>query len=428
MSRRHAAALFLALPALAFPVIANAQTDAAMPRLDTRAADIVAVMRGEKAMEEVFSDSFNAQISADQMQAITAQLEAQFGGLEGVDAVEPMSETLASIRIRMERGIASGGFRIAPDQDYKVTEFRLTDTEPLDDSPQSLLADVAALPGAASVLVTRLGSDEPLLAHNADRQFAIGSAFKLYVLSALAHSIAAGERSWEDVVPLTARSYPSGQLQNWPAGSPVTLHTLATLMISISDNTAADQLIRTLGREAIAAELLASVHSDPSRTLPFMTTREMFVMKSGDEVSTADYPAMSEADRTRALDSLASVDRDMVAISEAFSDDPNAIDVEWFASAEDIVRIFDRIRALDDDTALKILAVSPSVSPSIKERWDYIGYKGGSEPGVLNLSWLLRNDAGEWSVVTMSWNDPGAPVDQRQFELIALRALALAAD
>ena len=51
--------------------------------------------------------------------------------------------------------------------------------------------------------------------------------------------------------------------QDWPKGAPVTLHTLATLMISISDNTATDQLIAIVGRDAIAEELRASGHAEP---------------------------------------------------------------------------------------------------------------------------------------------------------------------
>ncbi len=92
---------------------------------------------------------------------------------------------------------------------------------------------------------------------------AIGSAFKLYVLSTLSREIAARRRSWNDVVPLDQRSYPSGILQDWPQGTPMTLQTLATLMIAISDNTATDQLA-------------ATSHAAPELGQRFSTTREFF--------------------------------------------------------------------------------------------------------------------------------------------------------
>ncbi len=38
---------------------------------------------------------------------------------------------------------------------------------------------------------------------------------------------------------------------------------------------------------------------------------------------------------------------------------------------------------------LDTLAVNPGM-PVDKARWPYVGFKGGSEPGVLQLTWLLR--------------------------------------
>ena len=111
----------------------------------------------------------------------------------------------------------------------------------------------------------------------------------------------------------------------------------------------------------------------------------------------------------------------------AFAEGPRAIDVEWFASAEDIARIFARIQALPDRTALDILAINPSLGDA-GTRWTYAGYKGGSEPGVLNLSWLLQDKAGAWHVLSMGWNNARATVDQQTFALIGQRLLGLVPD
>ena len=62
-----------------------------------------------------------------------------------------------------------------------------------------------------------------------------------------------------------------------------------------------------------------------------------------------------------------------------------------------------------------------------RKDWSYVGYKGGSEPGVLNLTWLLRDEAGEWRVLSLSWNNPEAPVEAGALELIAQRILSLEA-
>ena len=71
------------------------------------------------------------------------------------------------------------------------------------------------------------------------------------------------------------------------------------------------------------------------------------------------------------------------------------------------------------------MAVSPSLSGPALHEWSYAGFKGGSEPGVLNITWLLRDRADAWHVLTLSQNDPAATIDDDALELIALRLLAL---
>lgn len=424
MKRQLARIIALLAAFLSSSVLAQNAEESA--RLEQRGEDIVAAMQGATAYDDVFADAFINAVPATQFTAIKGQIEAQFGPLIGVDSLSPASPGEARIAIRFERGLASGSFRLEAQEPYEVTGFVLNDVQPIGDSVEQWLSDIEGLSGETGVLVTRLGAAEPLAAHNAGQQFAIGSTFKLYVLSALARSIAAGERSWDDVVPLTQRSYPSGQLQEWPQGAPVTLHTLATLMISISDNTATDQLIAELGRELVEAELVAAGHSDPGATIPFLTTRELFVLKSGDVANLGRYAAAGTAERLAVLQQLAGIERAEGDIHAAFSGAPVALDIEWFASVNDIGRLFQRIAALEDQTALDIMAVNPAMSDAMRAEWDYVGYKGGSEPGVLNLSWLLRDAGGEWVVVSMSWNDAEAAVDESTFELLAMRAVALA--
>ena len=84
-----------------------------------------------------------------------------------------------------------------------------------------------------------------------------------------------------------------------------------------------------------------------------------------------------------------------------------------------------RIAALEDPNAREIMAVSPAMPEAKRGNWRYVGFKGGSEPGVLNLTWLLQDQAGDWRILSLSWNDPAAPVDAGTLELIAQRILSL---
>ena len=59
----------------------------------------------------------------------------------------------------------------------------------------------------------------------------------------------------------------------------------------------------------------------------------------------------------------------------------------------------------NEEKALEILAINSGV-PIMKNEFDYIGFKGGSEPGVLNFTWLLRTKKGEHYALSMGWNNP----------------------
>ena len=414
MFRRSIAALVL----FATPLAAAAQD------VEQRARDIVAVMQGEAIYTEVFDETFTSRVSQEQFSAIFAQAERQYGPVVRLDSVEPTSPTAANFAIRFERGIAYGVFNLAGEPPYRVAGILVSNTGPADDSTEKLLADIRALPGQASILITPLDGGEPLLSYNADRHLGIGSAFKLYILSTLARQVAAGERSWSDVVPIATRGQTSGASRPWPDGAPVTLHTLATLMISVSDNTATDNLLSTVGRGAVEAEVAASGHSDPALLVPFMATREMIALKVGGDFDA--YRAADAAGRLAVLEATADDKIDMFEFMTAFTGPPIALDIEWLVSGEDMARLMRRIRDLDDPTAREVMAVATGVPENLSGGWQYIGFKGGSEPGVINLSWLLQDRAGKWHVVTLSWNNPAAEIDPTAFRSLAMRAIALA--
>ncbi|MGB3807330.1 MAG: serine hydrolase [Erythrobacter sp.] len=432
-----------AAPAMLLAVPAHAQAEAQegetmnelaeeKTALEMRAQQVVALVNGdlEVPLDEVFGSAFLSQIPEAQLRAISDQLTGQFGAALSVESLGTPDANRSSLAIRMERAIARGGLVIDPSEGNRISELLFQTFDPIDDSPEKIRADLSALPGTTNALLARLGPDgamEPVFAHNAEEPLALGSAFKLYVLSALSRSIAAGERSWDDVVQLSQRSFPSGQMQDWPDGAPVTLHTLATMMISISDNTATDQLIAELGREAVEAELVASGNADPSRTLPFLTTRQLFAMRGVSEELIERYRGADDEEQRAILADLREEDVSEDRVSAVFgSNVPGAIDIEWFASPMDLARLLHRMTDNEDETALAIMAVNPSLPDAVRTRWDYAGYKGGSEPGVLNLTWLLRDAQGQSWIATVGWNNPDAALTNSALETIAQRMIALA--
>ncbi|MBK9433491.1 MAG: hypothetical protein IPN50_14205 [Sphingomonadales bacterium] len=73
------------------------------------------------------------------------------------------------------------------------------------------------------------------------------------------------------------------------------------------------------------------------------------------------------------------------------------------------------------------MAINPGMGAAPRKDWKYIGYKGGSEPGVMSMSYLLRGKNGKWYVATGSWNDTEKEVDQGKFANLMERLTALVA-
>ena len=99
--------------------------------------------------------------------------------------------------------------------------------------------------------------------------------------------------------------------------------------------------------------------------------------------------------------------------------------VEWFASASDFVRVMDWLRLHADDGAKAILGISPGLPQQARTALRYAGYKGGSEPGVANLTYLIQTGGGTWYAVSLGWNNPAAPVDANRLAGLAARAIQL---
>ena len=425
------AAPALALAALATPLSAqeNAQTattETEQTALEMRAEQVVALLNGEIEPEEVLTEAFVAQVPPAQLKAISAAWTAQYGKALSVEELPNADGTRSAIAIRFERAIARGGIAIDAGEDNRISELLIQSFDLVGDTPAKIAADLDALPGDVSYWFGPLDGSDPVLAGAPDQQMPLGSTFKLYVLATLAREVAQGKRDWSDQVSLAEpRSFPSGMMQDWPKDAPVTLHTLASLMISISDNTATDQLIEVLGRDAVFQTMVDSGHSEPALNDPFLTTREMFLLKSGPEGRLATYQRNDAEVRMQVLDGLETFDTPASEVEAAFLNGPVALDVEWFASAADLADLMRFMRKTADQEAFAIMGINPSMLGTSLPEWAYVGYKGGSEPGVLNLTWLLTDHEGRDHGLVLSWRNEAANLDSAALEAIAQRIHAL---
>ncbi len=401
---------------------------AQQPSAELRAGaeQVVALLRGETAPARIFAPAFLAEVPEARVSAISRQLNAQYGAPRRVAGIDPQSPTMGVIHIETERATLHMSIVIAPQPPHLITGLLLTGADLRGDSMAAIVAEIRALPGQTGLAVARLGEAAPAVAtgHDPDRPLAIGSAFKLWVLAELSRQVRAGERRWSDVVTLDRRSIAGGTVHSWPRGAPVTLHTLASLMISISDNSATDMLLHTVGRENVERMMAGIGVAAAARNRPLLSTLELSAIKTAPAPALNLWRQADEAGRRRLLADHAGTDPDRVDVSR-FSGNPTNLDIEWHASASDLARTMDWLRRHGDDTARAILAINPAMPPAQRDGFAYVGFKGGSEPGVLNLTWLVRNRAGEWHVVTGTWNDPAAPLDEARFAALMTRAAQL---
>lgn len=397
--------------------------------LDHRVEQLVGILDGSIQPGDYFTDSFLASVPPIQWTAITTSLTAQYGRPLGLVKVDRKSDNGAMVEIAYEKAIARLEMTISASPPNKVNSLRITGFAEPDDNIEKIKASFSALPGQSGFIVEKLGVDDGdeghaiLAAHNMDSQFAIGSTFKLYILAELAAQIDAGERSWSDVVPLSHRSFSSGATQNWPENSPATLETLAIQMISVSDNSATDTLMHVLGRSAIERKLATIGHGDPDRMLPFLTTFEAFALKSPENEDLRNrYLTADEAGQRAIVENEQQDFNISVAEFSIFGGGPAFIDrIEWFASPVDITGLLDNIRRGGSERLRQIMAVNPGLPSSSATKWKYVGYKGGSEPGVISMSFLLQAPSGQWFAISGSWNNAKEVVNNNAFALLMAR-------
>ncbi len=422
MSRWAAVLVLVGLTLLPRLAIAAPTSDAGY---QMRAEQLLAILKQPGGEADFFSTLFLDAVPIEHWRAIAEELRKDHGQPLALGRVTRTSVTAGQVEVRYEKAVVGFSLVVAPDPPNPVVGLHIVGVERNDDSFATIMQEFAALPGRTAFAIAELGGGEPriLMSHAPDTAMAVGSSFKLYVLAELARAIAAGERRWSDVVPLDHKSF-SGRLAEWPDNAPMTLHSLASAMIAESDNSATDALMAALGRERIDDMVRASGHRDADHTLPLLTTVEAFALKMPSNAALAHRYADANLPirRRMLIDNAKLLGRDMIDVGSV-AEKPVAIDsIEWFASPRDMIALLDNLRRKGGD-ALPILAVNPGIGPADAKRWRYLGYKGGSEPGVMAMNLLGQSHDGKWYAIAASWNDPAERLEDRRFVSLITRAL-----
>lgn len=416
--------------------------------------------------EPAFSEAFLKQVPYAQIEKIIGDLHGAHGGFTPVKIDRQDGDRGLVVSARSTKTGQVWQILLSVDEKEKIEGLLLrpaamdADTPPLrdwndfDQRMRDLGGDVA-FAAYELRLIKREGAADgaaeltPKLARvhvlNADRQMAIGSTFKLYVLGALAEAVRDGKIRWDEKLAIKEiyKSLPSGTMQNEAVGAEFPIAHYAELMISISDNTATDHLMHRIGREAIE-DYLTRVHSRIKLNRPFLTTREMFALKlKPDPTLVERWLSASEAVRRDMLlpddplrptrpagerhnpGEIAAWSRE--SANPADWTKPRYIDkIEWFASADDLCRVMGELARLEQLEGMEPLGRALRKNPGLPlntQKWTKIAFKGGSEPGVLNLTWLLTRDDGKQYIVTIGWNNTEKALEDPKLLGLAKRAV-----
>lgn len=250
---------------------------------------------------------------------------------------------------------------------------------------------------------------EPIHSVDGDVARPLGSAFKLYVLGALARAVADSRASWDQELAIRDawKSLPSGVLQDEPAGTRLPLREYANLMISISDNTATDHLIHFLGRRAVHRQL--SLFGNRSEgNVPFLTTREVFALKGYRYPALArPYLSLPPSLRHLLLPAANAVPRERI---QPWTTPRDVEEIEWFGAPSDMCRAFAGLRSQHDPAVAHALSISDG-GIGLGADFSSVWFKGGAEPGVLTMNFLAHKADGRTLVSSVMLTDPDGSLD-----------------
>lgn len=274
--------------------------------------------------------------------------------------------------------------------------------------------------------VTRSGC-EPVRELSADLAQPLGSLFKVYVLGALADAVRVGRAAWHERLAVRApwQSLGPNPVDSAVPGTEFTLQEYANYMIAFSDNSATDHLIHHVGRDRVERQQDRFDLREPAANLPWLTTRELFQLRL------TDYPDLAQAylelDTTaERRDFLREEIAPLPLPRQGSWPEPRDVDtIEWFASPADLCRAHHGLRRQAATPGLEPVNEAMSRYENYlaldRDRWPVVWFKGGSEPGVMTLSYLAETADGRVYSVTLMATDPTAAIPPERFhELITI--------
>lgn len=387
-------------------------------------------LSADDELEERFDASFFESLTVPELRTILEDLRTAQAwtptAYEGDDTQAKVS--IESSAATYEMNVAVTGDGLMNGLFFGAPETERTPAASWDE----LRSQLEDAPFEVSLQVREVGADEPDILIGDSDSSPIGSVIKLYVLGAVVDAVASGTLTWETPLTIDAevRSLPTGELQDLPDGSTVTVLEAAQKMMAISDNTATDLLIRAVGKDAVSTALVDMGHASPEDNAPLLTTREFFWLGWGDDDLRERWADADAADREALLAEVPAGVPDAGSLDWSVAAWQSG--VEWFATHDDVVRahvaLQERAASSAGAPVRDILSANPGIA--FGDEWTYVGFKGGSSMGALAGSWYLEREDAAPVVLTVlaRSDDPQALTDPQVVFGYATDAAALLAE
>ena len=313
--------------------------------------------------------------------------------------------------------------RAAPAVDAVANPNPALDRVP--EAARPALRAILRAPQDAALVAFELGREEEGIYHNADVPMPLASVVKVIHLVAYAQAVQDGELDPQMVVPLSdlERYYlPNSDLRAHPQalaalraeervfGQPpaVRLEDVPRMMIEFSSNAAADYLHLLLGQRRIEQTILDLGLASHSAPCPFLG--QFLLMGGRDRDGTAEVRALAADPElySRAVMSVTLAYSERAASSAAplgwrSRAQRPALDVQSLfsevlntrASARDYANLMGRIAdnqlgPWEQSVRIRRYLEWPTGFPTNQERLAWLGYKGGSLPGVLTVVYYAQ--------------------------------------
>ncbi|HEX2155334.1 MAG TPA: serine hydrolase [Acidimicrobiia bacterium] len=420
-------------PSSSPPVTDSGEDSPLDTRLDWLADAFTAGEISESDYQAAFTADFIQAVTYEEFVAVLAQLGAaqewSVGEFENRDGLSGtallLSDSGESLRAIMTLET------VAP---YRIAGLLVQPGEPptLDEPPADFGEAAARLDELGelelAVMEVKEGECVPVFEFGDGEPMPVGSAIKLYVLGAVADESTRGDLPWDSEIPITDehRSIPTGVLQDEEVGATFTLREMAETMIAFSDNTATDHLIALVGRDRVEDALADYGMENPSLNVPFMDTMELSALKIGPAAGLAtQWLEADEAGRRQILAQLSDIRPSDLPVAE-FTEPVSPDRIEWFATPADMCRALARLYD-QGEPLTQILTINPGL-PDEEGDFAAIAFKGGSEPGLVAMNWLVELPDGRRFVISGSVVNPEENFDQLEATLLFGAVRDLVAD